>query len=65
MSDKEGVPPRNPWSAALGALCGLRTRADFERDAAGLNIKHVVAAAIVLMAIFVGGIITVVHFVAR
>ncbi|HQR03904.1 MAG: DUF2970 domain-containing protein [Proteobacteria bacterium] len=56
---------RSPWRAALGAMVGLRTRADFERDVAGLNIKHVLAAGVVLMILFVGTLVTIVRWVTR
>jgi hypothetical protein len=54
---------RSAWKAAFGALIGLRRREDFERDAAGLKPKQLIIIALALITMFVGGVLTLVHFV--
>jgi len=63
VTEPNEAGPRSPWKAAFGALVGLRRRADFERDAAGLKPKQLIIIALALVTMFVGGIITIVHFV--
>lgn len=65
MTREPQTGSRSPWRAALGALVGLRRREDFERDVAGINVKHVIFAGVVLMLVFVGTILSVVYFVTR
>lgn len=60
-ADRE--PPRSALWAAVGAMIGLRKRADFERDAAGLKPKQLIVIALALITMFVGGVLTIVHFV--
>lgn len=54
---------RSSWKAAIGAMVGLRKRADFERDAAGLRPRQLIVIALLLILMFVGGVITIVHLV--
>lgn len=56
---------RSAWKAAFGALIGLRRRADFERDAAGLRPRQLIVIALALITMFVGGVLTLVHLVLR
>jgi hypothetical protein len=63
MTEPDKAGPRSPLSTAFGALIGLRRRTDFERDAAGLKPKQLIIVALALVTMFVGGIITIVHFV--
>ncbi|WP_246257332.1 DUF2970 domain-containing protein [Pararobbsia alpina] len=51
------------FKAVFWSFFGVRKRSDLERDAARLNPIHVVIAAFLLMAVFIGLLITVVHFV--
>lgn len=55
--------PRSALWAAIGAMVGLRRRADFERDAAGLRPPQLILIALALITMFVGGVLTIVHFV--
>lgn len=55
--------PRSALWAAVGAMVGLRKRADFERDAAGLKPHQLILMALALIVMFVGGVITIVYFV--
>jgi hypothetical protein len=61
----EQEPPRSALKAAFGAMVGLRRRADFERDAAGLTPKQLIIIALALITMFVGGVLTLVHLVLR
>lgn len=65
MNGETKPPRRSAWWAAIGALAGLRTRADFERDAAELKPWQLVVIALALVAMFVGGVLTLVHLVLR
>jgi len=50
--------------AVLWSFFGLRRRSDFEQDAAGkLNPVHVIIAALIGVALFVGLLISIVKFV--
>lgn len=61
----ERESPRSALKAAFGAMVGLRRRADFERDAAGLTPKQLIIIALALIVMFVGGVLTLVHLVLR
>ncbi|HEY8048520.1 MAG TPA: DUF2970 domain-containing protein [Ramlibacter sp.] len=51
--------------AVLWSFLGIRKRSDLERDLGGrLNPFAVIVVAFVLVAVFVAGLITLVHFVA-
>ncbi|HTH93852.1 MAG TPA: DUF2970 domain-containing protein [Rhodocyclaceae bacterium] len=52
------------WTA-VGAMVGLRKRADFERDAAELKPYQLIVVALVLIFMFVGTSLVIVHFVLR
>jgi hypothetical protein len=64
-ADGEKPQSRSALKAALGAMIGLRKRADFERDAAGLKPKQLIIIALALITMFVGGVLTLVHLVLR
>ncbi|MDE1178940.1 DUF2970 domain-containing protein [Paraburkholderia sp.] len=49
--------------AVMWSFLGVRKRRDLEADATSLNPLHVVAAALIGMAIFIGVLILVVHLV--
>lgn len=51
--------------AVFWAFFGVRKRRDLESDAAQLNPLHVLAAALISAAIFIGLLILVVHVVVR
>jgi hypothetical protein len=51
------------FKAVFWSFFGVRKRRDLERDGARLNPIHVVIAAFLMMGIFIGLLITVVHFV--
>ena len=65
MTGEKKPPGRSAWWAAIGALAGLRTRADFERDASELKPLQLVVIALALIVMFVGGVLTLVHLVLR
>jgi hypothetical protein len=51
--------------AVLWSFIGIRKRSELEQDLSGrLNPFAVIAVALVLVALFVTGLITLVHFVA-
>jgi hypothetical protein len=50
--------------AVLWSFVGIRKRSGYEEDLGKLNPFAVVAVALVLVALFVTGLITLVHFVA-
>jgi hypothetical protein len=50
--------------AVLWSFIGIRKRSGFEEDLGKLNPFAVIAVALVLVALFVTGLITLVHFVA-
>ncbi|HTJ94195.1 MAG TPA: DUF2970 domain-containing protein [Pararobbsia sp.] len=51
------------FRAVFWSFFGVRKRRDLERDSQRLNPVHVVITAFVMMAIFIGILLTVVHFV--
>ena len=51
------------FKAVFWSFFGVRKRRDLERDSKRLNPVHVVITAFVMMAIFIGILLTVVHFV--
>ncbi len=50
--------------AVLWSFVGIRKRSGYEEDLGKLNPFAVIAVALVLVALFVTGLITLVHFVA-
>ena len=67
MSDNGSSPRKSSFGQSMRAVFwsffGVRKRRDLERDVARLNPIHVVIAAFLMMAVFIGLLITVVHFV--
>jgi len=47
----------------LWSFVGIRKKSEYEEDLGRANPLHIVAVALVAVAIFVGGLITVVHWV--
>ena len=50
--------------AVAWAFLGIRKNSDYQRDLGSLKPFHVVAVALVAAALFVGGLIALVHWVA-
>ncbi|MES2148178.1 MAG: DUF2970 domain-containing protein [Pseudomonadota bacterium] len=48
--------------AVFWSFFGIRKRADYEKDAANLNPVHVIIAALIGVALFIGVLVTLVHF---
>jgi amino acid transporter len=48
--------------AVFWSFFGIRKRSDYESDAANLNPVHVIIAAVIGAALFIGILVTVVHF---
>ena len=68
MREGENVPPRassllRALPALLGAFIGIRKGSASERDLAGLNPLHVIAAAVLAAALFVIIIVTLVGLI--
>jgi Protein of unknown function (DUF2970) len=67
--ERDDTPTNRPirfgesFKAVFWSFFGVRKRRDLERDVARLNPIHVVIAAFLMMAAFIGLLITVVHFV--
>lgn len=65
------MTPQRPGSLlqtakAVGwAFLGVRRNKDYQGDLGRLNPFHVIVVALVAVALFVGGLIALVHFVAR
>ena len=49
--------------AVFWSFFGIRKRADYEKDSASLNPVHVIIAAVIGVLLFIGVLLTVVHFV--
>lgn len=49
--------------AVIWSFVGLRRKSDFDQDGAKLNPFHVVIAALIGVALFIGLLITIVKFV--
>ncbi|WJF89984.1 DUF2970 domain-containing protein [Paraburkholderia bonniea] len=67
MSDKDSNARKSTFGqtmkAVMWSFLGVRKRRDLEADAMHLNPLHVVLAAFIGMAIFIGLLILVVHAV--
>ncbi len=50
--------------AVAWAFLGIRKNSDYQSDLGRLNPFHVVAVALVAVALFVGGLVALVHWVA-
>ena len=51
--------------AVLWSFFGVRKGRDFEADASQLNPLHVIVAALIAVALFIGVLIAIVHLVVR
>ena len=51
--------------AVLWSFLGIRKRSGYEQDLGKLNPFHVIAVALVLVVLFVAGLATLVHWVAK
>lgn len=62
---KDGRPPSFWYSlkAVLWSFIGLRRKRDFDGDDARLNPLHIVIAALLAVALFIGVLVTVVKLV--
>jgi hypothetical protein len=49
--------------AVLWSFVGLRRKRDFDADQQGLNPVHIIIAALLAVAVFIGLLITIVKFV--
>lgn len=49
--------------AVAWSFIGIRKRSDYEQDLGKLNPFHVIAAALLAVALFVGGLVALVHWV--
>lgn len=49
--------------AVLWSFFGIRKKSDYESDAANLNPVHLIIAGILGAALFIGVLVTIVHFV--
>jgi hypothetical protein len=67
MSDHGGSPRKSSFGQSMKAVFwsffGVRKRRDLEADALQLNPLHVVAAALISVAILIGVLILIVHAV--
>ena len=67
----ENKTPKPGRKATLGATIkavawsffGIRKKSDYESDAANLNPVHLVIAGVLGAALFIGVLVTIVHFV--
>jgi len=51
--------------AVLWSFLGIRRKSGYEQDLGKLNPLHVIAVALVLVALFVAGLIALVNWVAK
>jgi len=51
--------------AVAWAFLGIRKNSDYQQDMGRLNPFHVIAVALVAVAVFVGGLIGLVHWVVK
>jgi hypothetical protein len=65
MSDNRGSPRKSSFGQSMKAVFwsffGVRKRRDLEADATQLNPLHVLAAALISVAILIGVLILIVH----
>jgi hypothetical protein len=61
MADKPGF--FYTLKAVLWSFVGLRRKRDFDVDQRGLNPLHIIIAALLAVAVFIGLLITIVKFV--
>ena len=66
---KQDKHKKMSFFATMGAVfwsfIGLRRHTDYEKDVTGLNPVYVIVGAFVGVAIFIGVLLTVVHFVLK
>ncbi|MCC2961674.1 DUF2970 domain-containing protein [Massilia sp. IC2-278] len=66
MTQVPGEPRKSSFAASMKAVFwsffGVRKRRDYEHDAANLNPFHVILAALIGVAIFIGVLVMVVRF---
>jgi len=69
MSDNGGSPRKSSFGQSMRAVFwsffGVRRRRDLEADATQLNPLHVIVAALIGAAVFIGVLILVVHAVVK
>ena len=67
MSDNSGGPRKSSFGQSMRAVFwsffGLRRKSDFDTDSAKLNPLHIVIAALIGVAVFIGLLITIVKLV--
>jgi hypothetical protein len=51
--------------AVVWSFFGLRRKRDFEQDQQGMNPVHIIIAALLAVAVFIGLLITVVKFAVK
>ena len=51
--------------AVLWSFIGIRKNSEYQEDLGKLNPFHVIAVALVAVALFVGGLIALVHWVVK
>jgi hypothetical protein len=63
-----GEEPRGSWLRAVKAVgwsfLGIRKNSEYQEDLKRLNPVHIIAVALVAVALFVAGLITLVHWIA-
>ena len=57
--------PLRTLKAVLWAFLGVRKRSAYEEDLGKLNPFHIIAAALLAVAVFVGGLIALVNWVVK
>ena len=68
MSENENVTERKASfgatvKAVFWSFFGVRKKSDYEKDAAKLNPVHVLIAGVIGAMLFIGILLTIVHFV--
>jgi hypothetical protein len=51
--------------AVAWSFIGIRKNSDYQEDLGRLNPLHIIAVAVVAVALFVGGLVALVHWVAQ
>ena len=49
--------------AVFWSFFGVRKKSDYEKDAAQLNLVHVLIAGVIAAALFIAILVTIIHFV--
>ena len=57
--------PLHTIKAVLWAFLGVRKRSAYEEDLGKLNPFHIIAVALVAVALFVGGLIALVNWIVK